>query len=304
MRPHGEVQYELIARRAEAGARLVSRGIALNAGLAAVKLTGGMLGHSYALVADGVESTLDIFSSLLVWGGLRVAAQPPDADHPYGHGKAEALAGLVVAVTMLVAAMALAWESVVRLLTPHGVPQGWTLLLLLLVVSVKEWFSRRLLQKQNELHSSALRAEAWHHRADAITSAAAFIGIAIAVAGGPGWAHADDWAALVACAFIVTNGLVILRAALGEMMDTAATAELDQAVRGLAGSVAGVRGVEKCRVRKSGLSHLVDIHVWVDGALTVYEGHLIAHAVKDRLLDGALDVSDVLVHIEPAPGGK
>jgi cation diffusion facilitator family transporter len=206
-----------------------------------------------------------------------------------------------VALTIFGAAAALAWQSVVRILNPPHVPQVWTLPLLVGVMVVKEWFSRRLLRKQNELHSSALKAEAWHHRTDAITSAAAFVGITIAVAGGPTWASADGWAALVACIFIITNGLGIMRGSLGEMMDTVVTAELEQSVRALAGSVEGVRGVEKCRVRKSGLSHLVDIHVEVDGGLTVREGHAIAHAVKEALLGGTLGVSDALVHIEPAP---
>ncbi len=294
-------QHKAIARRADVSAQWVLKGVTLNAILAVIKLAGGILGHSYALIADGAESTLDIFSSLLVWGGLQVAGQPPDADHPYGHGKAEALAGMIVAITIFLAAAALAWHSAEMILTPHPTPQWWTLVLLVLVVAAKQIFSRHLLKKQGELESSALKAEAWHHQSDAITSAAAFVGIAIAVAGGPGYESADDWAALVACGFIVKNGFNIMKGALGEMMDTAATTEMELAVRMLAEQVDGVRGIEKCRVRKSGLGHLVDIHVQVDGSLTVTRGHEIAHAVKDTLLSGSLAVSDVLVHIEPAP---
>ena len=292
--------HSLARQRAHAGARLVLRGIGLNALLAALKFTGGVLGNTYALIADGVESLLDIVSSMLVWAGFRVAAHPPDKDHPYGHGKAEALAALGVACFVLTAAVWIAWHAVREIMHPHGSPAWWTLLLLAGVIAAKTWFSRRMDALGRVVGSTALGAEALHHWSDALTSAAAFVGIAIALIGGPGYEAADDWAALVACLIIAVNGVVMFKRAVGDVMDIAVPPEFEQEVRGLALAVPGVAGLDKCRVRKSGLNHLVDIHVLVEGTLTVREGHRIAHAVKDALLaSGPHAITDVSVHIEP-----
>lgn len=286
--------------RARDSARLVLRGIALNAALAAVKLAGGILGHTYALVADAAESCLDILTSLLVWAGFRVASRPPDANHPYGHGKAEPLAALAVALFVFLMTGWVGWHAAREIATPHRGPEWWTLLVLAGVVAAKVWFSRRVGAAGEEIGSTALGAEALHHWSDAMTSAAAFVGIGIALVGGPGWETADDWAALFACVMIAFNGFGMLTRALGDVMDTAASAEFEQGVRAVALAVPGVRALDKVRVRKSGLSHLVDIQVRVEGTLTVVQGHDIAHAVKDALLASATHrISDVSVHIEP-----
>ncbi len=293
--PHAAAQ-----RRAQTGASLVLRGIALNAMLAAVKFAGGVLGHTYALIADGAESLLDILSSLLVWMGFRVAARPPDADHPYGHGKAEPLAALAVAIFVFLMAGFIAWHAVHEIMTPHQGPAWWTLVLLAGVIGTKVWFSRRLGAAGEETGSTALGAEALHHWSDAMTSAAAFVGIGIALWGGEGWETADDWAALFACVIVAFNGARMFGRALGEMMDTAVAADFEAEVRAVALAVPGVQALDKVRVRKSGLSHLVDIQVRVDGDLSVREGHDIAHAVKDALIASARHaISDVAVHIEP-----
>ena len=290
-------------RRAHASAQLVLRGIGLNAILALCKFAGGYFGHTYALIADGAESVLDILSSILVWTGFLVASRPPDADHPYGHGKAEPLAALMVALFIFAAAGWIGWHAVHEIITPHRGPHWATLPLLAAIVGTKVWFSRRLRAAGEENGSTALGAEALHHYSDAVTSGAAFIGISIAVIGGPGYAAADDWAALLACAVIGANGVAMALRALRDVMDTAVPEALEKDVRTMARTVAGVRALDKCRVRKSGLSHLVDIHVQVDGDLTVREGHYIAHAVQDALLASALRVSDVSVHIEPMDRG-
>lgn len=287
-------------RRAQDSAALVLRGMVLNALLAAVKFAGGVFGHTYALIADGAESLLDILSSLLVWAGFRVASRPPDANHPYGHGKAEPLAGLAVALFIFGMAGWIARHAVEEILTPHQAPAWWTLLLLAGVVAVKLRLSRRMEAAGQRIDSTALGVEAVHHWSDAVTSAAAFVGISIALLGGKGWETADDWAALVACVMIAANGVVMAGRALRDVMDTAAPETLERAVRTLAMGVGGVRGLDKCRVRRSGLSYLVDIHVLVDEQLTVKQGHDIAHLVKDALLASTLHVSDVSVHIEPA----
>ncbi len=298
--PRLPVHLSLAQQRAQAGARLVLRGVVLNAVLAAVKFAGGVLGNTYALVADGVESLLDIVSSFLVWAGFRVAAHPPDDDHPYGHGKAEPLAALAVACFILGAAVWIAWHAVQEIRHPHGAPAWWTLVLLAGVIVTKTWFSRRLDAVGRKVGSTALGAEALHHWSDALTSAAAFVGIAIALWGGDGYEAADDWAALLACLVIAVNGVLMFRRAVGDVMDVAVSPELEQEVRVLALAVPGVAALDKCRVRKSGLNHLVDIHVRVDGNLSVREGHDIAHAVKDTLLASVPHaITDVAVHIEP-----
>jgi cation diffusion facilitator family transporter len=289
-----------VQRRAQAGARLVLRGIALNAALAAVKLAGGVLGNTYALIADGIESLVDILSSVIVWAGFRVASEPPDANHPYGHGKAEPLAALVVALCIFAAAGWIAWHAIVEILHPHAGPKWWTLPLLAGVVGVKLWFSRRMNRASAATGSTALGVEAWHHYSDAVTSAAAFVGIAIALAAGPGWEAADDWAALLASAVIAFNGVGACHQALAGVMDTAVTPAFEAEVRAVALQVPGVEALDKCRVRRSGLSHLVDIQVRVNPDLSVRAGHDIAHAVKDALLASAPHaISDVTVHIEP-----
>ena len=268
--------------------------------LALGKIVAGVLGNSYALIADGIESSADVFSSLVVWKALRVSARPADTDHPYGHGKAESIAGLVVAAALIAAAILIAVQSLREIITPHHAPAPFTLIVLVAVVVTKELLYRYVDRAGRAIGSTALKSDAWHHRSDAITSGAAFVGISIALLGGPGYEAADDWAALVACAIVAYNGVALLRPALAEIMDAAVPHDIEQRVRTVAAGVDGVRFIEKCRVRKSGLGLLMDIHVVVDGTLTVREGHAIAHRVKDALMAGdGLVVSDVVVHTEP-----
>lgn len=273
--------------------------IAVNVLLAIIKIVAGVLGNSYALVADGIESTADIFSSFIVWCALRWASKPADTNHPFGHGKAESIAGMVVGIALLAAAVTIAVQSVNEIRHPHHAPAGFTLAVLALVVVIKELLYRRVLQVGRSLHSTALSGDAWHHRSDALTSAAAFVGISIALIGGPGFESADDWAALAACGVIAWNGFQILRVALDEVMDASVAPEIVTQIRHMAGAVEGVQAIEKCRVRKSGPNLTLDIHVVVDGGMSVRESHRIAHMVKDRLMESAHRISDVTVHIEP-----
>jgi cation diffusion facilitator family transporter len=275
-------------------------GMAVNMVLAIVKIVTGVVGNSYALIADGIESTTDIVSSLVVWTGLKISSLPPDDDHPYGHGKAESMAGIVVALALLAAAIFIGIQSAREIVTPHHAPAWYTLLVLALVIGTKETLYRFVFKVGDEHTSTAVKGDAWHHRSDAITSAAAFVGISIALIGGKGYESADDWAALLACAVIVFNGYRIFRAALGEIMDAAVPNPIQQEIRELSSSVPGVVRVEKCRTRKSGLGLFVEIHVEVDGDLTVRRGHEIAHDVSKLLKSSALSVQDVTVHVEPA----
>jgi len=288
------------AKILQTGARVALLGLVINIAFATIKIVAGVIGHAYVLIADGIESALDVGGSIVIWGGLTVAARPPDQTHPYGHGKAEPIAAIVVALGVLAAAIGLAVESVREIFTPHHGPAPFTLGLLVVVIVVKEILFRYVNRIGRNLESTAVQTDAWHHRSDALTSAAAFIGISAALIGGERWWSADDWAALFACAVIGANGVRLLLPAFHEIMDTAPRAKIVRAICGAAGSVPGVVEVEKCRARKMGLDFYVDLHVRVDGNISVHEGHEIAHRVKAAIQQSDPRVADVLVHIEPA----
>jgi cation diffusion facilitator family transporter len=287
------------ASNMQSGPRLALIGMMVNVVLAAAKVSAGLLGNSYVLIADGIESTLDIAGSIVIWGGLKFASRPPDDTHPYGHWKAEPMAAGIVAVGVIVAAIALAVQSVREIFTPHHGPAPFTLVVLVVVIVVKEFLYRAVSRIGKRVESTAVQTDAWHHRADALTSAAAFIGISVALIGGEKWYSADDWAALFACAVIATNGWRLLFPALHEMLDTAPRGEIVSRIQQAAESVPGVCNVEKCLVRKMGISFYADLHVGVDGNMSVRDGHEIAHRVKDAIKQTDPRIADVLVHIEP-----
>jgi cation diffusion facilitator family transporter len=274
-------------------------GVAVNAALAALKIVAGVFGNSYALIADGIESTTDIVTSLVVWGGLRIASRPPNERHPYGYGKAESLAGAVAAIALMIAAGIIAIQSVYEILTPHHLPHWSTLLVLVLVVLTKETLARWVSQVGEAAESTSLMGDAWHHRADALTSLAAFIGISIGLIGGPGYEPADDWAALFACLVIAYSGMRLLITAVRDVLDVAPSQQFEDEVRRIAGEVPGVLAVEKCRIRKSGTSYFVEIHIQVDGQITVRRGHEIGGQVRHTLRASSSRIADALVHIEP-----
>jgi cation diffusion facilitator family transporter len=275
-------------------------GIIVNLFLAGGKMTAGVLGKSHALMADAVESLADIFSSLIVWRGVVVAAMPADEDHPYGHGKAEPIASAVVATMLLIAAAGIAIKSVQEILSPQETPAAYTLLVLVGVVLIKEGLYRFVISEGEATQNMAVKTDAWHHRSDAITSIAAFIGISIALIGGKGYEPADDVAALVASGLIAFNGWRLLKPALNELMDTSPDPLVVAEIRSVAEKVEGVDCVEKCFVRKMGYQLFVDMHIHVDGNITVENAHQIAHNVKDVIKEKIPVVSDVLIHIEPS----
>jgi cation diffusion facilitator family transporter len=288
------------ASNMQSGARIALLGMLVNVVLAAAKISAGLFGNSYVLIADGIESALDLGGSAVIWGGLKFAARPPDETHPYGHGKAEPMAAAIVAMGVLLASIGLAIQSVREIFVPHHGPALFTLVVLIVVVVVKEFLYRVVIRVGKNVESTAVQTDAWHHRADALTSIAAFIGISLALIGGEKWYSADDWAALFACGVIATNGSRLLLPALQEMLDTAPRGEIVTKIQRAATSVPGVAEVEKCLVRKMGISFYVDLHVGVDGAISVREGHDIAHEVKDAIKETDARIADVLVHIEPA----
>jgi len=270
-----------------------------NALFAIAKGITGVFGNSYALIADSIESTTDVFSSIFVLLGLKYANKPPDANHPYGHGKAEPLVTFAIVGFLVASATVIAYQSIEHIQTPHEIPEPYTLIVLAIIVVIKEFFYRVVSKKGDETKSTALKADAWHHRSDAITSLMAFIGISIALFLGKGYETADDWAALLASGFILYNAYQILRPALGEVMDEHMYDDMIDNIRKEAEKVPGVKETEKCLVRKAGMTFHVDLHVAVNAGITVKEGHNIAHRVKDRLLSEFPEIADVLIHIEP-----
>jgi cation diffusion facilitator family transporter len=275
-------------------------GLGVNAVLATIKLLAGIFGHSHALVADAIESFADVLSSLVVWRGVIVAAEPEDEDHPYGHGKAEPIAAAVVSTMLLGAAIWIVVGAFRAISEPHLPPAPFTLIVLVVVILVKEGLFRFALHEAISVESTAVKTDAWHHRSDAITSFAAAIGIIIALAGGQGFEAADDWAAIVAACVIAWNGWRLLRPAMNELMDRSPNREVIDQIRKVAEAAPGVGRVEKCLVRKMGYHYFVDMHVEVDPQMTVLRSHEIAHDVKDKVRAQVPRVRDVLVHIEPS----
>ena len=275
-------------------------GIIISFVLAVVKACGGVFGHSYALIADAIESSADIITSGLLLIGLTWAAKPADKEHPYGHGKAEALVSLGIALALCLAAFIISQESIHNILTPHKTPAAFTLIILVGVILTKELLYRYVIKTGEELNSGAVKADAFHHRSDAFTSAAAFIGISIGLIGGRGYEAADDWAALIAAVIILFNAWHIARPAIGELLDEELDPALNSNVRQAAEKVAGVVRVQKCHTRKRGTRAHADLHIWVDGGLSVEEGHSIAHHVKDEIQQQFPQFIEVMIHIEPA----
>lgn len=267
--------------------------------LAISKAIVGVLGNSYALIADAIESTTDVFSSLLVLIGLKYSSKPPDENHPYGHGRAEALITFLVVGFLVISATIIAYESILQIQEPHQAPKAFTLIFLGIIIIIKETFFQIVNRKAKLTNSSSLKADAWHHRSDAITSVMAFIGISISLYLGKGYEAADDWAALFASAFIIYNAYLIFRPALGEIMDEHSHDEIVEKIKELALNVDGIIDTEKCLVRKTGMVYFVDLHIVVNGDISVREGHQLAHQLKSYLMNEIPEVADILMHVEP-----
>jgi cation diffusion facilitator family transporter len=267
--------------------------------LALIKWLAGFFGNSYALIADAIESTTDIVASLFVLFGLKYANKPADENHPYGHGRIEPLITFLVVGFLIASAILIAHDSIKNIQTPHNLPESWTLFVLGGIIIWKEISFQIVFRKGKETNSSSLKADAWHHRSDAITSLSAFIGISIAIYFGEGYESADDWAALFASGFILYNSYLIFRPALGEIMDEHLYEDLIASIRVESLRVEGILGTEKCFIRKVGMRYLVDLHAIVDGTISVREGHRLSHVLKDSLRKKIPQLSHILIHIEP-----
>ena len=284
-------------------ARYARFGLVVNAVLAIVKGVAGVFGNSYALIADAVESSADVLNSLIVWSGLRIAARDPDDQFHYGYGKAEPLAAAIVGLFLIGAAVGIAVEAVREIRTPHHAPAPFTLVVLVVVVFVKEVLFRRVLAAGQAAMSTALAADAWHHRSDAITSVAAFVGISIGLIGGPGWEPADDWAALVASCVILVSAVRVMRPAVSELMDRNPSGDTAGAITAAVLSVLEVRGFHGLKVRRSGGTYFVDLHVQADPHLTLRDAHIVSGKVKGAIRDVLGATAAVLVHMEPDDAG-
>ena len=290
--------------KSASGQRMILTGALINFFLGIIKCTAGLFGHSNVLVADGIDSTIDVFTSLMIWGALKYAAKPPDREHPYGHGKAESLAAVAGALLLFGVGVTISTFSIHQIIAvAHGYPphrpEKYTLAILIIVVLFKEGLFQVMVRRAQEIGSTAMLADAWHHRSDVMISLTAFIGITVSLFGGTGYESADDWAALIACCVIFYNVIAILRTSFGEIMDASVSNTMEETIIKLACEVDSVQSAEKCRVRKSGLSLIADLHIRVNGDLTVREGHAISHAVKDHLSNANLALEDITVHLEP-----
>lgn len=291
---------EIIASKISESKKASFFSIVSSVTLAAIKWTAGILGNSYALIADAIESTADVVSSTLVYIGNRYAYKPADEHHPYGHGRMEAVVTFVVVGFLIASAIVIIIQSIENMLTPHDLPKSFTLYVVAGIIIWKELSYRYVVYKAEKVGSTSLKADAWHHRSDAITSVAAFIGISIALILGEGYESADDIAALFAAFLILYNSYKILKPALGEVLDEDMHTELENEIRESSLQIKGVLGIDKCNIRKSGIFYYVDIHVIVDGSISVEEGHNIAHSLKDHLMKVYPSIADVLTHIEPS----
>ena len=281
--------------------RAASLGLAVNLSLGVAKLIGGVVGNSFALIADSVNSLGDVVTTLVVLYALRVAQRPPDEDHPYGHTRAEGIAASNIALLIIVSALIVGWEAIERFDAPHGVPAVWTLWIAGANVLIKEGLYHYKVRVGRRTGSASIIANAWDHRADAMCALAVLVGLAAVRFGDGRFLWADEAASLVVVTAIVWTGARLFRMSASELMDVQADPSLVEAVRAAALEIPGVEDVEKLWVRKSGLEYFVDIHIEVDRFMTVEKGHRIGHRVKDRLIEDFASVRDVLVHLEPHP---
>ncbi len=286
-------------KSAARGIRVAQTGLVINIALVIIKLVAGIAGHTYALIADAIESSLDIFSSLIVWAGLSITTRPANEEYPFGYGRAETLSAVIVSLMLLGAALGIAVAAIGEIMTPHHMPAPFTLAVIPLVIGVKEMLFRRVLHIANETGSSVIKADAWHHRSDAITSGAAFIGIAVALWGGPGWESADDWAALMAAGVIATNGALLLKPTIEDLMDRMPAGPVIDEIIVSAKSVEGVLDLEKLRVRKFGTEYFVDLHVQANESMSLHDAHVLSGKVKSAIRAAVPTVSEVLIHMEP-----
>lgn len=275
-------------------------GLFSNISLALIKIVAGLLGHSIAMIADALNSLGDTLGAAGVLYGLRLAKRPPDANHPYGHSRAETVAALTIAVLIAMSAIGIGVEAIRGFTSQHPIPPAWVLWIALGNIVVKEVIYRYQRRIAERTSSSSLLAAAWDHRSDAICSTAVFVGLAVVRFSGGRYLGADDVAALAVVSVILVAAVRIYLLSASKLMDEQCGEEVCKQITRIAASIEGIHAIEQVRARRSGLEVHVDLHIEVDPALTVEEGHTIGHHVQEALIRKMPAVSQVLVHVEPA----
>jgi cation diffusion facilitator family transporter len=274
-------------------------GLILNLFLSALKFSAGYFGRSQALIADAIHSLSDTTSDIAVIAGSHYWSRPPDESHQYGHRRLETLVSIFIGIMLAAAGAGIGWEAITSLHQKQGAPPGWIALAAAFVSIVsKEIIYRWTAAAGRRVKSSALAANAWHHRTDAISSLPVFVAVGGALIF-PSWSFLDRVGAVIVSIFILHAAIKIIWPGISELIDAGAPEEIQTDIIACALKSRGVMEAHAVRTRYISTSIQVDLHIVVDGSMTVREGHAIADDVRDCLIDEIPDVVDVVVHVDP-----
>jgi cation diffusion facilitator family transporter len=283
------------------GQRVAIAGMVASGALAVIKILAGLLGHSTAVVADGFESAGDVIASGFVLLGLTLASKPADENHPYGHGRAETLTGLVIGLVLVAAGTLISYRALQGIDQIHPPPAAWVIWPLIVSAVVKGGLATLKFRYGKKLDSAALIADAWNDWTDIVSATTALLAVGLTLVDPQRFHAADHFGAFAVGLIVIFTGLRVSRDTAYQLMDTMPDESRINTIRSVAQSVPGVRGVEKCFARKTGLKYHVDLHLEVDPNITVRESHDIATQVRIHIKESLPWVADVLVHVEPAP---
>ncbi|MDP8219395.1 MAG: cation diffusion facilitator family transporter [Candidatus Theseobacter exili] len=279
-------------------------GFWVNLLLALLKFSVGFLGHSQAVLADGVHSLSDVSTDLVVLFGVKFWSSPPDEDHQYGHHRIEALITVIIGIILILTALGIGYRSI-STIKETSIKQPGLIALIGAVLSIflKEWLYRWTIKIGTKIKSSSVIANAWHHRSDAFSSIPVVIAVTAALIT-PKWAYIDHIGALIVSFFIFKVAWNILKSAIFELTDRSATQIDSNKIHSIAIEVDGVKSAHAIRSRRLGSGLFVDLHILVDGGLSVKEGHDISEAVKNKLIGTGPNVLDAVIHLEPFEPNK
>lgn len=270
--------------------------------LASGNVTIGLLAGSTSVVATGLEFVGDVLASTVVLAGMLMAAKPADLDHPYGHGRFETLAGLVVGMILAGGGAGICFRSLQEVSKVHAPPSAYASFALVGAILVRSVMSTIKFRVGRRIQSSSLVADAWNDAVDILSATAALVALGLTLSNPARFLAADHYGGFVVGLVVILTGLRVMRDASRDLMDTMPDGRSLDEIRAVVLRVHGVVGVEKCFARRTGLQHHVDIHLEVDPNLTVWESHDIATQVRRYLCEQLEWIADVLVHVEPAPG--
>lgn len=282
------------------GQRVAALGMAVSGMLAAIKITVGLAGNSTAVVADGLESASDVAASGFVYLGLALAAKPADDNHPYGHGRVETLTGLLIGMVLAVGGALISHGALARLGQPRQPIASYVVWPLLISLAAKTGLASVKFHFGRKLKSAALTADAWNDAMDTVSAVAALVAVGLSLYDPARFLNADRYGGFLVGLIVILAGVRVSRDTALQLMDTMPEEAVIRQIRDEARTVPGVRGVEKCYARKTGMRYHVDLHLEVDPDMTVRQSHALAHDVRLHILDKLDWVADVLVHVEPA----